>query len=171
MGESGIFSEDARVELIDGMIVVLSPIGSRHAWCVNVLTEFLMRLLGTEFAVWAQNPISIGAHSEPQPDITVLRRPSHLRRDRLPAPGDAVLIIEVADSSVLYDRSTKAPLYARAGIPEYWIVDLGAERIDVMSEPGPDGYRLVRSFRRGGVVSSVSLPSIRITVDEILGDP
>jgi Uma2 family endonuclease len=167
MARAGILTEDDRVELLEGIIVAMPPIGSRHAWCVFRLTELFMSLARDSFIVWNQNPIILGDESEPQPDVTILSRTAS--SDALPTSSDVLLVIEVADSSGGYDRSTKGRLYAEAGIGEYWIVDLAADRVDVFGEPRSGGYGVVRSARRGETISPVRVPGVELSVDEILG--
>jgi Uma2 family endonuclease len=165
LGEVGILHEDDRVELIDGEIVEMTPIGERHALAVIYLNNALARGLEGRALVSPQNPLRLGPHSEPQPDL-VLLRPAV---DRLPAAPDALLVIEVADTSLAYDRDTKLPRYARAGIPEAWIVDLEGQAVEVHRAPGPTGYRDVQRLGRGASVSPAAFPDLRLAVDDILG--
>ena len=168
MAEAGILSEDDRVELIDGEIVRMSPIGNRHAWCVRRLVQLLTRRTGDhEAIVDSQNPIRLGPYSEPQPDVVVLR----FREDYYPehpTPTDVLLVIEVADTSLAYDRQVKLPLYAQAGIPEVWLVDLTGDAIERHSEPSEGGYRRVERVGRGETLVSLSLPSLTLRVDDVL---
>src|ERR671938_544657 len=124
MGEAGILTEDDRVELIEGEIIEMSPIGSRHAACVNRLNTLLGRHLRQTAIVSVQNPIRLDAYSEPEPDVALLRPRADYYESGHPTPADALLIVEVADTSADYDRIIKLPLYAKAGIPEAWLVDL-----------------------------------------------
>jgi Uma2 family endonuclease len=170
MGEAGIFSEDDRIELIDGEVVEMAPIGDRHIESVIRLTRLLSRwALDTREAdlfVSVQNPLALGEHGEPQPDLTLVRRRSN--RSGTPVPKEALLVVEVADTSLIYDRDRKLPLYAEAGIPEVWLVDLNAETVEVYSEPGPAGYgRITRSGREGRVVS-ITLPALTFDAAEAL---
>ncbi len=135
MGEAGILGEGERVELIDGRIVQMTPIGVPHAATVTELVALLLAQLGDRGVVYSQNPIVIGEFSEPQPDVTVLRPPRATYRKRRPRPEDVLLLIEVTDTSGPYDRGVKLPIYARSGIPEYWIVDVVSDRIEVHSAP------------------------------------
>jgi Uma2 family endonuclease len=167
MARAGILTEDDRVELLEGVIVAMRPIGSRHAYCVFHLTELFNTLGAGPVNVWSQNPILLGDDSEPQPDIAILQRRPSARE--LPKATDVLLVIEVADSSAGYDRSTKGRLYADAGIPEYWIVDLTADRVVVFREPRSGGYGMVRSARRGESVAPVNIPDIALSVDDIVG--
>jgi Uma2 family endonuclease len=167
LGEAGILGEDDRVELIDGEIVMMTPIGSRHAACVDQLTRSLVELYGDAGVVRVQNPITLDVRSEPQPDVVVLRPIASRYFDRHPQPADVLLAIEVADSSLGYDRRIKIPLYASAGIAELSIVDLGRELVDVHREPFPGGYAERRTYRRG---ERIPLPGVdaALEVDAIL---
>ncbi|MDQ3991333.1 MAG: Uma2 family endonuclease [Actinomycetota bacterium] len=168
MAEAGILGEDDRVELIDGEIVEMTPIGSDHAGVVNRLTHVIIAAMGGRAVVGVQNPVRLGDFSEPQPDLAVLAfRPDYYRREH-PKPADVLLLIEVADSSVRFDRHVKLPLYARAGIPETWIVDLNAGTIDVCRSPGPDGYGERRTIGPGDVLTVAALPDVELDASEIL---
>jgi Uma2 family endonuclease len=165
LGEAGILREDDRVELIDGEIIEMTPIGERHALSVIYLNNVLARGLEGRALVSPRNPLRLGPHSEPLPDLVLL--PSSL--NRFPCARDALLVIEVADTSLAYDRDTKLPRYARAGIPEAWIVDLEGHAVEVHRTPGPTGYGDVRRLGRGAFVSPAAFPDLRLAVDEILG--
>ena len=167
MAEAGILRPDERVELVDGRIVAMNPIGSPHAWCVSRLNRIFARR--DDILVNVQNPVRLDDHSEPEPDLTILRLETP--QDRHPRSEDVLLVVEVADTSLTYDRQTKGPLYARHGIPEFWIVDLGGERVEVHREPSLAGYRMVRVFQRGEPVSPAFAPDLVIDVDTILGQP
>ena len=169
MAAAGILGEDDRVELVDGRVVEMTPIGPRHAGCVKQLADLLHRVLGQTALLGVQDPIDLGDGAEPQPDVVVLRRQPEGYRRRHPGADDILLLIEVADASVEYDRGTKVPLYARAGIAEVWLVDLEAARITVYRDAGPDGYRDVRAVPRGGTVSPSAFPGVAIAVAEVLG--
>jgi Uma2 family endonuclease len=171
MAEVGILHEDDRVELIEGAIVQMTAIGRQHAACVGELNNRLVPALAGRALVWPQNPISLPGDTEPQPDIVLLRP----RADRYAAddarPDDVLLVIEVADSSVRYDRLVKRPLYARAGIPEVWIVDLPGQAVEVCRQPGPTGYASVERVGREGTVAPQAFPDVRLAVVEILALP
>src|SRR5437868_12357745 len=124
MAAAGVFSEDDRVELIEGEIVEMNPIGSRHAACVGRLTKLLERLTGDRAIVWVQNPVQVSDYSEPLPDVALLNPRDDFYSQATPQATDVLLIIEVAESSLEYDRSIKLPLYARSGIVEVWLVNL-----------------------------------------------
>jgi len=168
MAESGILREDDRVELIDGEIIEMAPIGSGHAGTVDEFGDIIRTLLDGVAIVRSQNPIRLGHRSEPEPDLAlVTRRPDYYRGDH-PRPADVLLLIEVAESSLEYDQQTKAPLYARAGIPELWIVNLIDRVIEVYREPSPEGYQSVRIMRRGETIQPVSFPDLSIAVNDVL---
>ncbi len=169
MVDDGLLRPDDRVELIEGVIIPMSPIRSPHAGCVNRTSALLHRRLGRRAIVATQNPIVLNRYSEPEPDIAVLRPRSDYYGGRHPEPDDVLLVVEVADSSLLYDRRTKIPLYARAGIPEVWLVDLPGRRIEVHREPSFRVYREVKILTRGRRLASAAFPRILLRVSEILG--
>lgn len=168
LGELGVLDEDDRVELLDGQIVAMTPIGGAHAACVLRLNNLLARRAGSDSSVSMQNPIVLAERWEPQPDIAVLRRPGGLSGAWLPYPQDVLLVIEVADTSLERDRDVKIPRYAAAGIPEAWLVDLNAGDITVYRRPAPDGYRDVVTVTRGDTLHPRFLPDAAITAAEIL---
>ena len=168
MGEAGIFTEDDRVELIDGEILEMTPIGPLHAWIVNRLNSLLITRLAGKAYVSIQNPIRLGRHTEPQPDLVVARR-SDAYAERHPGPDDILLVIEVADSSLRYDRLEKAPRYGKAGIPETWLVDVDAVAVTVYTAPGPNGYARQQVRRRGDELAATSVPELGFPVDDLFG--
>jgi Uma2 family endonuclease len=167
MGEAGILHEDDRVELIEGEIVEMAAIGTRHFACVNGLTRLLVRGVGDAAIVSVQNPVRLDEHTEPQPDLAVLRVRDY--RESLPTPEDALLLIEVSDTTLSYDRGVKLPLYARAGIQEVWIVDLIGGVVERHTDPSGDGYRNSKQVRRREKIKSVALPELSFPVDAVLG--
>ncbi|HYI12807.1 MAG TPA: Uma2 family endonuclease [Thermoanaerobaculia bacterium] len=167
MAEAGIFTEDARVELIEGEIVAMSPIGSRHAACVDRIAA-LVRDRVSGVIVRVQNPIRLSDHSEPQPDLSLLRARDDFYAAGHPGPEDVLLLIEVADASVMYDRNTKIPLYARSGIREVWLADLVTNVVEVHSAPAGSSYSQMQRFQRGATVTSAQLPELRIEAAEML---
>jgi Uma2 family endonuclease len=169
MGEAGIFDEDDRVELLDGRIVVMSTIGGPHVACVVRLNALLSSSLERGTGVSVQNPVVLGEHSEPQPDIVLVRRPGGLGGAWLPAAGDVLLVIEVADTSLAHDRDEKLPLYAAAAIPEAWLVNLGGDAIEIHREPRGGRYTSMRAARRGDAITPLAVPDLRLRVDDILG--
>ena len=169
MGEAGILRQGARLELIEGEIYEMSPIGSLHAACVNFLSRLLNRLFGESHIVATQNPIRLNDFSEPQPDITLLRWRDDYYRGAHPAPADVLLVIEVADTTVVADRKVKVPLYARAGIAEAWLVNIPEERVEIYSDPADGAYRRAEVFGRGEEARSHTVEGLAVSVGELLG--
>lgn len=169
MAEAGIFTEDDRVELIEGEIVAMSPIGPRHAACVKKMAGLIRDLLsGKPVVVGVQDPVRLSDDSEPQPDLSIVRTRDDFYAAGHPGPEDVLLLIEVADASVIYDRNTKIPLYARSGIREVWLVDLVTNAVEVHSLPSGSGYSHTQRFERGATVTSTELPDLRMEAAEIL---
>jgi Uma2 family endonuclease len=169
MGRAGIFSEDERVELVCGEIIQMSPIGKRHAAVVGLLTQLITLLLRRRAIVWVQNPIQLDSHSEPQPDIAVLKPRADFYRRSKPTAEDVLLVIEVSDTTLEYDQKVKVPLYARAGIPETWVVNLRGERIKAYADPAKGAYQTITSYARGEELQSRALAALRVSVADILG--
>jgi len=167
MGEVGILKPDDRVELIRGEIVGMSPIGDRHAAFVNNLNELLVLRLAGQARVSVQNPVVLGDHSVPQPDLAVLRRRPVPYKAAPPTEGDVVLLIEVAETSLRYDRTTKLRLYAEMGMAEYWVVDCEAETIQTHRDPTGDGYRAASMIDRDAEVSPVAFPDVRLALRDV----
>lgn len=162
MIEAGILGEDERVELIDGVLVAMTPQGRLHAFVIQELNRLLVRALADEYKVLTQLPLTLGAGSEPEPDLAVVRAEDARSRTRHPAA--ALLVIEVAGDSLRLDRETKAGLYARAGVPEYWIVNLAAASVEVYRDPDPaaGSFRTTSQCRGGGTLTALSVPGIRV---------
>jgi Uma2 family endonuclease len=167
MGEAGILHEDDRVELIEGELVEMTAIGTRHFSCVNRLNRLLVVNVGDEAIVSVQNPVRLNEYTEPQPDLTVIRPRDYSLS--LPGPEDVLLLIEVSDTTLAYDRGVKLPLYAKAGIREVWIVDLTRETVGRHTDPSGEVYRRAERLRRGQTLESISLPGLTPSVDEVLG--
>ena len=167
MAEAGILHEDDRVELIEGELVEMAAIGSRHFTCVNTLTHLLVRSLGDEYIVSVQNPVRLDERSEPEPDLTVLRARDY--RDSLPGPKDVLFLIEVSDTTLSYDRNVKLPLYARSGISEVWVADLAGETVERHTGPSGEIYRHLERSRRGETLTSSILPGLVFDVNVLLG--
>ena len=140
MAEHGILAPDARVELIEGEIVDMPPIGSSHNGVVNHLNRLFTDAVGATAIVQVQGSVELPRHSQPQPDIALLRPRADFYKRTLPQPEDVILLVEVADSTLVYDRDVKAPLYAGFRIPEYWLVDAGGERVTVFRAPADGGW-------------------------------
>jgi Uma2 family endonuclease len=168
MGEVGILTEHDRVELIEGELVAMSPIGSVHAGTTNTLTRRLVQVVGDRGIVAVGNPVQLDDLSEPQPDFTVLKPRDDDYRRATPRPDEVLLIIEVADSSLAYDRNVKRSLYARHGIPEFWIVNLVAGEVEVCRGPQGEEYTSVSRIRRDGMLEPQLLPGAIIPVVALL---
>jgi Uma2 family endonuclease len=169
MAQTGILKPGVRVELIDGDIVEMSPIGRPHKSRVDRLNRILTPGVGTAAIVRVQSSIVLGDYGEPEPDLALLRDRADFYIDSDETPEDILLVVEVADSSESYDRRTKAPLYARFGIPELWIVDVNRSRVTRYLDPADDGYATTRVYRRGESLSPLAFPNLMIAVNDILG--
>ena len=167
MAEVGILGIDQRTELIDGEIIEMSAIGTKHAICVSNLSEILTLRTIQIAHVRQQNPIHLSDRSEPQPDIALVKRPSSLYLDCHPRPEDIFLIIEVSDSTLKYDREIKIPLYAKAGIPEVWITNIEEQIFEVYKSPNQDSYEHMQIYGKGEVIPMSISADIAIIVDEI----
>ncbi len=162
MARAGILGEDDRVELIEGEIVVTSPVGSRHAACVDILAELLIRAADHRTAIRVQSPVRLDDSTEPEPDVCVLVRRDDAYSERLPQPEDVLLAIEVSDTTLDYDRRVKALLYARHGIRQFWLIDLRSRTVEVHRAPGPEGYG-ERSVHDGG--DCLRVPGVEIDLE------
>lgn len=169
MGAAGILTVDDRVELLNGELITMSPIGPRHAAAVRRLTRLFGRKLGTRATVSVQNPIALDDYSEPQPDITILRPRADEYQSDHPAPRDVLLLVEVMDTSQEYDRGRKLSSYAHDGIPEVWLVDVSAEVVEVYRRPAGSTYRAVSRFTRKQRLQIAAFPGKWFPVSEILG--
>lgn len=169
MAEAGLFSEGDRVELIEGEVVEMSPIGSRHAGCVMRSTTVLNRRFRHLAIVSVQNPIRLGDFSEPQPDLVLLKPRKDFYSTSHPTAADVLVVIEVAETSADYDRNVKLSLYARADIREAWLVVLPKDLIEVYSQPKNGKYQKVQRLKRGKILVSPTVPGLTLNVDEILG--
>jgi Uma2 family endonuclease len=169
MVEAGVFGEDDRLELIEGEIVEMPPIGSHHAGILNRLVRLFKPVIDTEAVLSFQNPVRLSPSSAPQPDLAVLRLREDYYADSHPVPDEVLLLIEIADTTVLRDERIKAPLYAEAGIPELWIVNLANASVEIHRRPTEAGYLLNSIARKGDSLTPEALPSLTFTVDDILG--
>jgi Uma2 family endonuclease len=168
MGESGLFANE-RVELIRGEIIKISPIGRRHAACVDRCNYTFAHKLGTKVIVRIQNPLALDNTSEPEPDVMILKHKPDFYDTGHPQPTDVLLLIEVADSTIDSDRELKIPLYAEDGIVEVWLIDINNAYVEVYRQPTATGYQQIFKFYRGQTLSILTFPDINIAVDEILG--
>ena len=169
LGRTGILHEDDRVELIDGDIVEMSPLGEAHTSCVKRSAALFSKRFADMAIVSVQDPVRLNEHNEPQPDLALLRPKDDFYASGHPTPEDILLIVEVADSSLDYDLRTKLPMYARAGVREVWVLNLIQSRLLVAVEPSPTGYQVTRVLRRGDVVSPSACPDVPIAVSDLLG--
>lgn len=169
MADAGILRENDRVELIEGEIIEMSPIGSRHAARVKRAAKVLGRYVGEAAIVSIQDPVRLDNHSEPLPDIALLKPRSDLYETEHPGPADILLILEISDTSSAFDRQVKAPMYARTGITELWLELISEECIEIYTDPVDGIYRQVRLARRDESLIPQSFPQVTIPVAELLG--
>lgn len=168
MAHAGILTEADRVELIDGEIVQATSISRRHAVCVAQLTRRLTQALGDRALAWPQNPVRLPRDCEPQPDVTILRLPTERYLRQPPHAEDVLWLIEVADVSYRYDRHVKLPLYARAGIPEAWLIDLTHEVVEIHRQPSSRGYGCTYTMDRGTMLVPLTFGDVMIPAVDIL---
>ncbi|MCG8352641.1 MAG: Uma2 family endonuclease [Chloroflexales bacterium] len=169
MRESGILTATDRVELIDGEIRNMSPIGPHHAAVVTKIVKFLTRLVDDEIIISPQNPVQLNDYTEPQPDIAVLRYRDDYYAHTHPTAADILIVIEVADTTIIYDREEKVPRYAAAGVPEAWVVDLAQQLIEQYLLPAQGHYTRIQKVLLGDTIASPTAPSISLNTSLILG--
>ena len=168
MIESGILTKGDRVELIEGEIIEMSPVGRKHAACVDRLNELLVLKLATKAIIRVQNPILLSNNSQPQPDLAILRRRDDFYRNEHPQVQDIFALIEVSDTTIEYDRNIKIPLYAANGIAEVWIVNLNEQVIEVYSSPTQINYEQVDTFNQQQTLNFQAFPNIFFSGTQIL---
>ena len=168
MAEVGILDPDNLVELIDGVIVEMAPIGRPHGHRTNRITRVFIEKIPNDIEVNIQSTIRLNDRTAPEPDIAILTHDASLDEENIPRPEGILLVAEVADSSLRTDRGDKARRYAQSGIPELWIFILASDEIEVSRQPTPEGYAEVRRYRRGDTLTIQALPEVRLTVDELL---
>jgi Uma2 family endonuclease len=166
MAEVGILRPDERVELIDGEIIDMPPVGSVHAGTVDQMAKILGDALGNQAIVRVQNPISLDDHSEPEPDIALLRRREDFYKSSHPTPDDILLVVEIADS-LLFDRNIKVPLYARHGIVEVWLVDVRAWRLIRCRNPLRGEYALIDQPDLGTPLQISATPDVHLVLNAL----
>ena len=166
MHEAGVFQEGDRLELINGEIQTMSPIGRKHVACIIRLVKLFEKKLGDRCMVSPQNSVRLDNHAEPQPDIAILKWRNDFYTEALPASDDILLIIEVSDSSIDYDRDIKAPLYAEAGIPEMWLFDVNKKAIEGYSHPSASGYKQINRYEQNDTLSMLAFPAVTFSWDE-----
>jgi Uma2 family endonuclease len=167
MGEHGILPPRLRVELIEGEIIEMAPIGPAHTGILNRINESLVRLCAGRAVVSAQHPLEVDDCNEPEPDLCLLQRRDSFYADRHPLPADVLLLIEISDSSLHYDRTIKLALYARAGLPRYWIIDVKDRSVIEFTQPWQAGYRSERRLRQGDrlALGEAGSPLEGLTID------
>ena len=170
MADAGILSENDRVELLDGDVIVMPPIGDWHAASVKLFNNTMVPALRGRAMIAVQDPVRLDDDSEPQPDVMLLQWRDDFYRNGHPGPADVLLLIEVADSSVEFDRTVKLAAYARAGIPEVWIVARAERRIEAYAEPAGNEYATVRCFGPGETVAPQAFPDITLEVNRVIGE-
>ncbi len=167
MAEVGLLAPDARVELIEGEIIDMAPIGTKHAAVVDALAEQFAESLRKRAIVAVQRPTRLSANSETQPDLALLRRREDFYRNAHPTPVDVLLLVEVSDTTLRYDLNAKASLYARHGIPEVWIVDIAGKQLYCLREPHGEKYGATK-IAQSGSVTIAALPGIEIDISTVL---
>jgi len=170
MAEVGLLHEDWRVELIDGEIIEMAPIGSFHGGNVNRLIRLFSKVVGDKAIIAAQNPVVLSGYAEPQPDLAILRWREDDYEQSNPHPEDVLLLIEVSDSTLKYDRDVKVPLYANHGIPEVWLLDLQRKQLEIYRDPAHGQYRQ-RDCRRAGQIAPILCPDAVIDLAELFPNP
>ena len=169
LAEVGVLQPDDRVELIEGEIIRMPPIGSPHAARVKRISYVLRSVFERRAIVSVQDPVRLDDFSEPVPDVAILKPREDFYAAHHPTPEDVLLIVEVSDSTILTDRNVKVPLYARNGIPEIWLVNLPKQVIEVYSEPAEGKYQKAVTFNPGEVLTSPTLANLSLRVEEIIG--
>lgn len=168
LGQAGVLGENDRIELIEGELIQMPPIGSIHAGIVGRLIAAFQSSMRAGPVLWVQNPLSLPPASEPQPDLALVKPRADDYLGSLPAASDVLLVIEVADTTLAYDRDVKMPLYAQHGIPEAWLIDVGVARLEIHRDPGPEGYRTLLRPDRDATVSPLGLPDVSIDLKALL---
>lgn len=169
LAEVGVLKPDDRVELIEGEIIRMSPIGSPHAACVSRLTRLFHQSVAERAIVAVQNPVRLSDYSEAVPDVALLKQRADFYAAHHPAPEDVILVVEVSDTTLLTDRNVKMPLYARAGIAEAWLVNLPRKLIEVYFDSTDGSYRESLKFKQGEILVSPTVSGLSLAVDEIIG--
>jgi Uma2 family endonuclease len=169
MIELGMLKDYEKAEIIEGELIQKMPIGNRHAACVEKLNEILRDELGKSVSLRSQQPIKFDDFNEPETDLAILKRREDFYIQAKPTPKDILILIEVSDSTLKYDRDVKLALYAEAEIPEVWIVNLVNDIIEIHQKPNVGIYQLAKIFKRGETLTSEVLPDLSIAADEILG--
>jgi Uma2 family endonuclease len=170
MGQAGILGREDHVELIDGEIIAMTPIGTRHCASVDRANRAFVTKAGDRAIVRVQGSVRLDLYSEPEPDLVLLRPRADFYASAHPGPADILLIVEVAESSIEYDRDVKAHVYARSGVLEYWLADLNENVLLRHSSPGDGAYRNVQRYTRGQSLAPQLLPECIISISDLFGD-
>lgn len=168
MGEAGVIGPEVRVELLEGEVVEMAPIGTRHAAVVKRLVSMLSGVLGEHAVLSVQDPLRLDDHSEPQPDLMLLAPRADFYASAHPTPADVLLLVEVADTTSRYDREVKLPLYARHGVAEVWLIDLDERLAHVLREPREGRYTQITVSATPGVVAPAALPQAAVDLTPLL---
>ena len=168
MAETGVLRPDARVELLDGKIIDMSPIGPFHGGVTNYLNQIFTTASKSRWLMSVQNPVRLDDHSEPQPDIMLLKPASDFYRKRHPQPEDVFLLVEISDSTLETDQEDKLPAYGRAGVAEVWIVNLNELTVEVYREPNFTGYGSKTILQAGDQARPLAFPDVAVDVTELL---
>lgn len=166
--EEGLFEKDERIELINGELTIMPPIGPEHSAHTTELNHVAGKSLPGDLRLRLNEPITIAPHSEPQPDAAIVRASKDNYRKAHPKPKDVLLVIEVADSSAPYDNHVKSKLYGKAGIPEFWVIDIAAECVRVFTEPAGKGYRKTTEYYREDRIKCGTVPQLKLAVNDLL---
>ena len=169
MAEARILAEDDHLELIEGDLIDMMPIGQKHAAMVNRLTYYFSAIFGDRATLTIQNPLVLGDRTEVYPDVLLLERRADFYAFGHPVPADVYLVVEVADSSLNYDRSVKFPLYAEAKIPEVWLVNLADDRLEIYHQPMEKSYQHVLILQRGDALRLLAFPEVELDVIDLIG--
>ena len=169
MADAGILTPENRVELIDGEVIQMSPIGARHAGCVNAANDLFVNAFRGRAIVSIQNPLRLNNYTEPEPDAVLLKYRSDSYRAKRAMGSDALLVLEVADTTLSYDVNVKVPRYAESGVPEVWIEDLENNLLLVYRDPERAGYRTALTFQPADWVFVTTFPDVTFRVDAFLG--
>jgi len=169
MAEAGILARDQRVELLDGEVIEMTPIGAKHIYCVGRLDDLFHEALSKQYLVLAQAPIQLDDVTEPEPDLVVLDRSRLISQEQLPTADDVVLLVEVAETSIQTDTQVKLPLYARAGVVEVWIADLTSRTLHVYRRPADGKYAEHQTITGDQSITPVNFPDLAVTIPQVFG--
>ncbi|MCF3645440.1 Uma2 family endonuclease [Planktothrix agardhii] len=167
MGEVGVFKADENNELVAGEIIKMSPIGKRHAACVNRCNHLFYQILGDQILISVQNPIQLNNLSQPQPDLVLLQPRPDFYEERHPQPSDIILLIEVSDTTIDFDQQVKIPLYCQSDIQEVWLIDLNQNIVRVYRTPTANGYQSIQFFTVEQTLTLAAFPEFNININQI----